>query len=184
MNKNPTRFLSQKLRLTLGAVVIILPLVVFQNCAQPASLSADTGLQGQNAGLEYNKISTSHIRSLVLTDLAQRRDLEVNLDTGVIVPSNGGARLCLPQQDLSSIVNLLNSSEICEPVLKSNVADMVCTAIYKFPYAELRSTSAAFKLGEKLNGCDSELDLCGQAAGQLKTIVTDILSRLNSMACR
>lgn len=173
------RSLAYKFRLTLGAVVSVVMMAIgFQNCGQAGSMAQmDPRLDG-----ELFKVSASQFRDLVMTDQANNRNLNLNLDSGTINSSDGN-RYCLNQTSLQTIQELLSTSNVCEPAKRSTNPDIVCTMIYKQPYAQLRSASMELALGEARNGCDFGLDLCGEAAIKLRAFVSDVISGIDGMQC-
>lgn len=173
------RRLMHKVRVGLATGAVIILMFAFQNCAQSMDLSA----AGQISHLSSDyKISTAGFRTLVMNDFDRNRTLDVDLDSGVILSSDNN-RYCLDDGDKAQLVAILDGAEICEPADRALPPDVVCAMIYQFPYAELRSPAEVYKLGERRDGCDQPVDLCGGRAAQLKSFVQDILPRVDGMVC-
>lgn len=167
---------AHRIRLTLGTAASLVVLVfAFQNCGKPGNI----GQMNPGPNGEVFKVSTSQFRDVVLPDESNRRTLDLNIDSGTIKSSDGN-RYCLNNSDLKEIQDLLNTASVCEPAKRD---DLICTMIYKLPYAQLRSSSMELALGEARSGCDQGLDLCGDAGIKLRAFVADVISGIDGMQC-
>lgn len=168
----------RQLRLAFAVGSVMILLFAFQNCGRSDMLTS----VGLEAGVTYNKVEASQFRTVVMNDFYRNRSLDVDVDSGVVLTSDN-QRFCLGQLDRQQLQDILRLAQVCEPLNKPARPDMVCTMIYKLPYAELRSSSQVYKLGEKRDGCDVPVDLCGESALEFKMFIDGVMSRIEGMSC-
>lgn len=166
-----------------GAILVVM--MAFQNCGK----STDQAFTAGELSSPYtmNKSRADQFSSLVMTDASSANFLEVDLSSGQIhgYDDRGiatGARYCLGDRDRLQLDELLKGAEVCEPVSQPQGEN--CVMIYQFPYASLKSAGREVALGEKHHGCQVPTDLCGDRAGQLKSLVASLLSRVDGLTCQ
>lgn len=170
-------------------VIAVTAIVVgFQNCAKTNLNEAQS--TGANIGTgEYNKTDAKDFKKVTLPDYSKNQYLDLDLKSGKLVAFENlgeirGDQYCLNDQELLEIQNLLAESQVCEPVADaSKVEGQVCTMIYQYPYAMLIDSKHEIRLGEKNNGCDAPVDLCGDAPKKLKVFIDKILKSLKDKSC-
>lgn len=158
----------------------------FQNCGKPPA-SSDTSPQTgiTSANQQYNKYAVEGYSTLSLWDYIQNRYLDLDLKTGQIVAFEEAGQVRgdtyqLAADKLTEVQGILKNSEICEPVI--NPADLegrVCTMAYRYPYAVLSDKGDEVRLGEKADGCDVPIDLCGAQAANLQTWTRSVVESLS-----
>jgi hypothetical protein len=178
------------MRKTYLAVIGFVLVLSFQNCSQaPQPGGKDVGA-GEASAPTYNKYSVSSYSTLAVWDYVRSQYLDVNLQTGEMVSyaeagQVRGETFCVPLAQMKELHQILNSAEVCEPIVNSQeLAGQVCTMQYRYPYASLVDKSDEVRLGEKTNGCDVPIDLCGDKAQQLKNWTKSIVSNLSQMTCQ
>lgn len=178
---NRRQFRKLKMATTAASAVVLM--VAFQNCGRSDLLSAaaNSAISGE-ANVDYNKIQAKQFHEIVINDGLNARSFDLDIDSGVAM-SLDNKRYCLDDLDRQQIQDILSLAEVCEPMNKPINPDLVCSMIYKFPYAELRSSGQAYKLGESRDGCDIPVDLCGDGAAELKSYIGGLLARIDSLAC-
>lgn len=172
------RSLRRKLRISFSVGAIMIPLLFFQNCGKVANLQQ---VNPSSTPTEVYKIEAKQFRDVIIPDMSKNRNLDLDVDSG-IVRDGSGNRFCLDSSSIQEIQNILASANVCQPT-PSNDPDVVCTMIYKYPYARLKSASLDLALGEARNGCDKGMDLCGDAASKLRVFVSGVISRIDGMRC-
>lgn len=150
-------------------------IIFFQNCGKAPSVDNNGEVAGVGqANQQYNKYEVGSFATLSLWDFLKSRFLDVDVNSGVITAFEQGGQVKgatyqLGADKLNELKAILLGAEICEPVAEQKVSeDMMCTMVYTYPYATLVGGQDQVKLGEKVNGCDKPVDLCGQKAEALK----------------
>ncbi|PWU12837.1 MAG: hypothetical protein C5B49_15555 [Bdellovibrio sp.] len=174
-----TRQYRKRLRLTFGAGIVLVLLAGFQNCAQSVGgmVTDSTPVSALD-----NKISASQFRELIMNDLNNNRTIDLDIDSGVAVDESNNHRYCLPLSERDALSQILGQAEVCEPIQHASPSQQ-CSAEYVFPYAQLRSSGLAVNLGEKRDGCESPIDLCGESSTALKSFIIAALSRIETLDC-
>lgn len=170
--------------------VLVIPaffmILFFQNCGKapiPQGDALHTGVVEANAP-QYNKYSVDGYKTLSLWDVNTHRFLDLNLQTGEILAfeeagQTTGSRYQLTEAQMTELRSILNSAEICEPIVKpEDLEGRVCTMQYHYPYATLMDQGEEVRLGEKTSGCDIPVDLCGTKAKDLKDWAVSTVSSL------
>lgn len=175
----------KKWTLVLGSFILM---IFFQNCQQ-------SDLQGASVEdsapllTDYRKTSASGFKVVQFSDHARGKSFELDVISGraVVYRDDGGARdadLCLLEAERQEIQRLLAASEVCEPVLPTDhFANKQCTMIYKYPYASLVDGNHEVRLGEKTNGCDVPVDLCGAQSQALQDFVQHVVTNAGQRTC-
>lgn len=158
----------------------------FQNCGK-AGTAGLSGSEDPNSLTPVVKIKADEFSSLVMTDSSSATFWDIDLTSGQIhgFDDRGiatGAHHCLGERDRLQLDELLKTAEVCQPVSQVPQGEN-CTMIYQYPYAQLKSAGREVNLGEKRNGCEIPVDICGAQAGQLKSLVASLLTRVESMSC-
>lgn len=166
------------------AAAMLVVMMAFQNCGKAGDTAFTSGDLSSTAPM--NKIRADQFSSLVMTDASTAEFLEVNLNNGLINAYDDrgiatGERYCLGERDRLQLDELLKGADVCEPVAQPDGEN--CMMVYQYPYASLKSASQEIRLGEKRHGCEIPVDLCGERAAQLKSLVQGLLSRKAGMAC-
>ena len=177
-------------------VVLIASAIVvvsFQNCGKPQLQNESSIIQpSASETSQFNKFSTEGVKNMTMWDGDRTRFLDLDLGTGVMVAvenygddQSGSTHYCLSESKKSEINSILQDSEICEPVEKSkSEKNEVCTMIYTYPYAILSADGIEVRLGERTDGCQKPVDLCGAKAQLLKEKVQNLLQNLNQYSCQ
>jgi hypothetical protein len=85
----------------------------------------------------------------------------------------------LSSEKLSELQSIMQGSEVCEPILEAaHFEGRVCTMAYRYPYAVLFEKGLEIRLGEKNDGCDVAVDLCGAKADKLKAWTKSVVESL------
>ncbi len=157
----------------------------FQNCgAPPATTDSPHSAGVISSNQQFNKYAVDDFPVLSMWDYKQLRYLDLDLSTGQMVAyeENGQTRgdsFQLPAEKLSELKTLLQSAEVCEPIVNlEERANRMCTMAYTYPYAILSDKAGEIRLGEKTDGCDVPVDLCGEKAAQLLTFTQSIVESL------
>jgi len=168
------------------AAAMLVVMMAFQNCGK----SGDTAFTTNDLSFTQpmTKIRADEFTSLVMTDASSATFLEVNLSSGQIhgFDDRGistGAHYCLGDRDRLQLDEVLKGSEVCQPVSQAPQGEN-CMMVYQYPYAQLKSAGLEINLGEKRNGCDVPVDLCGARAAQLKSLVASLLTRVEGLSCQ
>lgn len=160
--------------------------VSYQNCAQNPGLQ-DVPEEANVA--RYEKYSTESVTSATLWDNKSQRLLDLDLTNGKIegfeeYGNKPGQLYCLRDGELESLNNFLKSAEVCEPVLETQTDDdVMCSTVYKYPYAALLFSKDEVRLGESMSGCDVPTDLCGDKAAKFKNFVSCVIDKIDERGC-
>lgn len=159
--------------------------VSYQNCAQNPGLQETPESASPSS---YQKFSTQSATAATLWDNSNQRLLDVDLKTGRIegyeeYGNKPGQLYCLRDSELESLTKFLKSSEICEPVLQVQDQEVMCSTIYKYPYAALLFSKDEIRLGEAMSGCDVPTDLCGESSAKFKSFASCVISKLDQRGC-
>ncbi len=119
-------------------------------------------------------------------DLQSGSISEVNSDgQPVDPPTPASPRRCLTQNDLSILMSILESAQLCQAAPASASPKEVCAMIYKSPYARLHSLEGhSIDLGEAHSSCDRGPDLCGSNPALLKAFVANLAAHLQEKKCQ
>lgn len=166
------------------AAAMLVVMMAFQNCGKAGDTAFTAGDLSSTAPM--NKIRADQFSSLVMTDASSAQFLEVNLNSGQIhgFDDRGiatGARYCLGERDRLQLDELLKGADVCEPLAQPEGEN--CMMVYQYPYASLKSAGHEVRLGEKHHGCQIPVDLCGERAAQLKSLVQGLLQRMDGLSC-
>lgn len=191
--------------LSFSSIILI---STFQNCAQasrdafkPNNSGAtsntnfsDTTEKIENVDLSAAESITVSLKSLY-SDSAQRRvtkeyqNLQINLSNGEMrsVDTDGTilspVRLCMRHQELEEFKSILRNSRLCQPLVPSAREDLVCTQVYKYPFAWVQyGNGDKVKLGE-VNGCTKSVDLCEEHRDVYNGFIAYIRNNLDSRKC-
>lgn len=192
--------------LSFSSVVLI---GTFQNCAQSSGSAAFTPTNSGNAIGNENTDSLEKVDNVDLSnadfilislrslyaDANQRRsakdiqNLQINLNNGEmkVVDTDGSildpVRLCMRRQELEEFKSILRSAKLCQPQTAGPREDIVCTQVYKYPFAWLQySNGDKVKLGE-VNGCTKSLDLCDEYRDVYNGFIAYIRNNLDNRKC-
>ena len=163
-------------------------IVFFQNCSK-SNLDAPTSTPESNTPTEFSKSSAADFPVVQLWDYENGKTMDLDVATGRIAVflnfgSDRGQDLCLSEAEKTEIQGLMQQAEICAPVLPAEqFLNKQCTMSYRYPYAVLVDGSVEVRLGEKTNGCDVPVDLCGTKAQDLQNFVGRILQSVDQRAC-
>lgn len=168
------------------ATALIVVMMAFQNCGKNHEMAALPASEITPPS-PVTKIKADEFNSLVMTDPATARFLELDLASGKI---NGfddrgistGEHFCLGERDRLQIDELLLNAEVCQPTVQSAQGEN-CMMVYQYPYAQLKNANTEINLGEKHNGCEIPTDICGSKAANLKSLVAALVSRVDGMSC-
>lgn len=159
--------------------------IFFQNCGKPPGIDSNNESVGVGpSNQQFNKYEVGKFSTISLWDFLKSRFLDVNIDSGVITAYEQGgqvqgANFQLPQDKLNDLKAILTGAEICEPLEEEKSSEaMMCTMVYTYPYATLISNQDQVKLGEKTNGCDTPVDLCGKKAEALQAWARAVVESL------
>lgn len=158
--------------------------LLFQNCGKVPSKGDSKSTSGISSNQQYNKYSAEGFTTLSLWDYLHNRFLDLNLNTGEIIAFEEagnirGETFQLSTEQLAQVKGILQGAEICEPII--NIQDLegrICTMAYRYPYSVLMSQGEEVRLGEKTDGCDVPVDLCGEKADQLQSLTQSIVESL------
>jgi len=184
---------GEKMMKKFAVLAVLLGVFVsYQNCApNSSSLNATPAELTSQIPSSYNKIPVQNFQTLSVWDAAHMQFLDVNLTSGKIAAfsdagQTAGGNYCLTPAKLQAVQAILSSAVICVPVVDpQQLANQVCAMDYTYPYANLiGSGSVQYHLGEKSDSCEAPTDLCGNAAGNLKSWSNDLLANLASFACQ
>lgn len=158
--------------------------VSYQNCAQNPGLQDSLEVAGV---ARYEKYSAESATTATLWDNKNQRLLDVDLSSGQIegfeeYGNKPGQLYCLRSGELESLNAFLKSAEVCEPVL-ANTEDVMCSTVYKYPYAALLFAKDEVRLGESMSGCDVPTDLCDDKSAKFKTFVSCVINKLDERSC-
>lgn len=168
-----------------GSLSLIL---FFQNCSQSKIDQADSNSEALTP-TEFNKTSAADFPVVQLWDYEHGKTMDLDISTGRIAVSlnfgaDRGQDLCLSAAERIEIQALMGQAEICEPVIPSEqFLSKQCTMSYRYPYAVLVDGSVEVRLGEKTNGCDVPVDLCGVKSQELQAFVSRLLQNADQRAC-
>ncbi len=187
----------------------IILLGTFQNCAQSSSSHAFTPINSGTSAGEENADSLEKVDNVDLSaadfilvslrslnnDTNQPRsakdvqNLQINLINGEmkVVDTDGSVldpvRLCLRRQELEEFKNILRNSRLCQPNTAASREDVVCTQVYKYPFAKLQYANGdKVKLGE-VNGCTRSLDLCDEYKDVFNGFIAYIRNNIDNRKC-
>lgn len=164
---------------TTAALSLVLVAVTFQNCGKAPMSPGD-----QATSEDFQKIEASQFSNMVVHDEVSRKNLSVDLNSGVIeVSSNAGSQQkCLTLEDRQRLDAILLDASICKP--KSQSRGDICTMIYRMPYAVLNENEQSVALGAANNGCEIPTDLCEGRGDELRVFVEALKSRIDSLSCQ
>lgn len=170
--------------LVAGAILIVM--MAFQNCGRAVDSNALNSTSDASSTAPVTKVSANEFSSLVLTDAEKAQFFEVDLSSGQIhgFDDRGlatGEHYCLGEKDQLQLKEVLENAEVCKPTVSAKAEQ--CLMVYQYPYASLKSSSLEVALGEKHDGCEIPVDLCGERASQLKALVSSLVSRVQGMSC-
>ena len=157
----------------------------FQNCGKPPGVSeSESAIGVVSSAQQYNKYSLVGFPTLSIWDYQKFRYLDLDLASGQMIAfeQNGqvrGETYQLPEAKLTEVRSLLEGAEVCEPLV--NLEDRegrVCSMAYRYPYAILADKGEEIRLGEKTDGCDVPVDLCGDRATQLQSWSRSVIEAL------
>ncbi|MBL7545574.1 MAG: hypothetical protein JNL11_17275 [Bdellovibrionaceae bacterium] len=181
----------------------------FQNCAQSSGEVAFTpsvsGSYGGEPSSYMDKVDNVDLSKADYIDISLRslyaesdavyrsvkeyQNLKINLANGEMryVDPEGhpinSTRLCLKPQELGELKAILEGSRVCQPSVPGDREDVVCTQVYKFPFAWLQYANGdKIKLGE-VNGCARSLDLCEEHKQVFNGFVAYIRNHIDSRKC-
>lgn len=200
--------IAKVILLSFSSVILV---GTFQNCAQATGSAAFTP-STSGSSVDLNPTSNSmdkvdnvdlstadyidiSLRSLYAENEIQRKssrdsqNLKINLSNGemryvdvegrVVNPT----RLCLNRQELEEFKAILQSVRVCQPNVTSNREDIVCTQIYKYPFASVEYASGSkVKLGE-VAGCTRSPDLCDEHKDVFNGFVAYLRNHLDNRKC-
>lgn len=171
----------RKLVVLIGVLSLI---VSFQNCAPQNSLNQMSG----EAPATYEKYSALPADQVTFWDYAKYRYIDVDLNSGMMstfekLGEERGEIYCMKKDELAQLHSILDSADVCEPVLEQVQEGKVCTMLYSYPYASLKTSGNEIRLGETMSGCDVPVDLCEEKAFQFRNFVSSILQTLEAHAC-
>jgi hypothetical protein len=176
-----------KKKYALLSSLAIFMIIFFQNCGKPQQLSnqvSDSTVGVISANQQFNKYSTEGFSSISLWDFKHYRFLDLNMKTGRMVAFEEagqvrGETYQLPAEKIAELQVIMQDSEICEPIVKSeDFEGRMCTMAYRYPYAILFEQGEEVRLGEKTDGCDVPVNLCGQKAEQLEVWTKSVVQAL------
>lgn len=117
------------------------------------------------------------------------QNLKINLINGEMrsVDSDGiilsPIRFCLRSQELEELKVILRNSRLCRPTSMEGREDVVCSQIYKYPFAWLQYANGEnVKLGE-VSGCTKSLDLCMEYRNVFNGFVAYLRNNVESRIC-
>lgn len=165
----------------LVAVLVGLSILMFgfQNCSQqPSPLSDDQLAGGQQSKVEDPDLKVA--QSIDILTQAEDQVVNLNLSTGRLTA--GSVQRCLSESMLSAINDLVRNSSLCE--FKTEVTeDMMCAQVYMPAYATINWANMSVSVGEALDSCHREMDLCGQDGRTLRGLLRDVVSRFDEFSC-
>ena len=159
----------------------------FQNCAKSPQ---DNGVADPGeTPITFNKVPASDYKSMTLWDYDNGQFLDLDLKTGRMTAFEEygyvrGDQFCLSETEKTTLAEIMENAEICNP--KNNgtsMQDQACSMVYRYPYASLTNGSEEIKLGEKTNGCELPIDLCGEKGQLLKKFVASVVATIKSHSC-
>lgn len=168
------------------AVTGFFMIIFFQNCGKPP---ATIEMEQPQAGIvssnqQFNKYSVQEFSVLSLWDFHHNRFLDLNLESGQMIAYEQGGQVRgetfqLPSEKMVELDSILNSAEVCEPVINpQDREDRMCSMAYRYPYAILMDQGQEIRLGEKADSCDVPADICGDKAKQLQSWVAGVVNSL------
>lgn len=171
----------RKLVVLIGVLSLI---VSFQNCAPQNQSSPMSG----EAPATYEKYSALPADQVTFWDYEKYRYVDVDLASGMMstfekLGEERGEIYCMKSDELSQLHAILDSADVCEPVLEQVQEGKVCTMLYSYPYASLKTSGSEIRLGERISGCDIPVDLCEEKASQFRNFVGSIVQNLEAHAC-
>lgn len=103
----------------------------------------------------------------------------------IAAPNATSPRHCLTQNDLSILMSILESAQLCQAAPAPTSPKEVCAMFYKSPYARLHSLNGhSIDLGEARSSCDRGPDLCGSNPSLLKAFVANLAAHLQEKKCQ
>lgn len=163
----------------------LLLVLTFQNCGQaPNAWDTKSASAATPSNQQYNKYAVEGYSTLSLYDMVNHRFLDLNLSTGQVVAFEEAGQIRgetyqISDDKLAEVNSILSGAEICEPVIDpSELENRMCTMEYGYPYSILSDKADEVRLGERANGCDIPVDLCGDKAKQLRASVKSIVESL------
>lgn len=165
----------------LVAVLVGLSILMFgfQNCSQqPSPLSADQLAGGKQAKIEDPDLKVA--KSLDILTQVEGQVVSLNLSSGQL--TSGSVQRCLSESTLSAINDLIRNSSLCE--FQADVSeDMACAQVYTPAYANIHWSDKSVKVGEAMDSCHRNTDLCGQDGRTLRGLLRDIVTRFDEFSC-
>jgi hypothetical protein len=166
-------------------------LVSYQNCApQNGAWSGSPAELTTEVPSSYNQIPVQNFQTLSVWDAPRAQFLDVDLGSGKVAAfvdggQTPGDHYCLTPELLSSLKSILAAAQVCVPVVDAKqLANQMCAQNYTYPYASLMGNGMTeYRLGEKRDSCEAPVDLCGNAADNLRAWASDFLSRLPALSC-
>jgi hypothetical protein len=180
--------------------------VAFQNCAkkdlndlqtdasaQQSVKSEDLSAVSPSNAVEINFANSLDGVSFSVSSKPIARDLDVyeyslNLESGVIKGLDteqkeiAGKNFCLKDAELSELKAILETAKMCGAQQNTD-PQLICTAIYREPYAELVFEDKAISVGEATSGCSKGADLCGAHADLLKAFIKSVVVDMANKSC-
>lgn len=162
-------------------------LIFFQNCGKPQQIlnqSSEPSAGAMPANQQFNKYSTEGFGSLSLWDFKSYRFLELDMKSGRMVAYEEAGQIRgetyqLTSEKLNQLQVIMQGAEICEPIVKpEDFEGRICTMAYRYPYAILMAKGEEVRLGEKSDGCDIPVNLCGSKAEQLEVWTKSVIDAL------
>jgi hypothetical protein len=166
-----------------GGLVVMLS---FQNCSSPVQ-SDDLSLSPYPtqkiselilSNTESIHIMSSDINKEAFLDLSSGRVTRLNRESG-----EADVR-CLSESMLAAVKDVLNSSEVCEPIPRVEDSQLACAQVYTMPYARLNWIDQNVELlGEAKSACQKGADLCDNRGPVLKSLLQEIQNRWSEWSC-
>lgn len=138
----------------------------------------DVSLRSLYAENDIQRKSTRDLQNLKI-NLSNGEMRYVDIEGSVVNPT----RLCLKRQELEEFKAILQSVKVCQPNTPADREDIVCTQVYRYPFAQAEFASGEkIKLGE-VAGCTRSLDLCDEYKDVFNGFIAYLRNHLDSRKC-
>ena len=167
----------------IGGFVVMMS---FQNCSVPV----------QSDDLEQNPSPTQKIEDLNLSQAESIHIMSAYFDKEAFLDLSSGqvTRLnretgekdmrCLSESMLAALKDVLNNSQVCEPVSRIEDSQLACAQVYTMPYARVNWIDKNVELlGEAKSACQKGPDLCENRGPILKSLLQEIQNRWADWSC-
>jgi hypothetical protein len=158
----------------------------FQNCSSP--VQSDDLSSTPNPTQKIEELNLSQAESIHIMSSEINKEAFLDLSSGKVTRINretGESEVrCLSESMFSAIQDVLNSSEVCEPVPRIEDSQLACAQVYTMPYARLNWIDQNVELlGEAKSACQKGADLCNNRGPVLKSLLREIQNRWPEWSC-